>query len=99
MPIVVDSQGLLLLTNYQPLCAKLLRTRAKSSSDEAILITTSPHDEDDKDIYGSKFEKIYLVETSYRLSDKQVSTLSAGVEISTRQRRYSMAYTIYVVYL
>ena len=86
---MLDSQGLLLLTNYEPLCAKLLRTQTKSISDKAISITTSNDDGDgDDEVYGSKFEKIYLVETSYRLSDKQVSTLSAGVEISTRQRRY-----------
>ncbi len=84
---MLDSQGLLLLTNYEPLCAKLLRTQTKSISDKAISITTS-NDDGDGEVYGSKFEKIYLVETSYRLSDKQVSTLSAGVEISTRQRRY-----------
>ncbi len=68
-----DSTGLLLLTNHAEIAATLLRTFPKDTSD--------------CNVYGSKFEKIYLVGSKSRLSDKQVDRLRNGIEITTLGRR------------
>ena len=70
-----ESTGLLLLTNQAEIAGSLLRTFPKNNSD------------DNSHSYGSKFEKIYLVGTKCKLSDKQVDRLRNGIEITTLGRR------------
>lgn len=74
-----DSTGLLLLSNREQLSGLLLRT-----------FPESPHlysPEEREKVYGSKYEKIYLVETSRVVNEKALDTLRAGVTITTVGRR------------
>jgi 16S rRNA U516 pseudouridylate synthase RsuA-like enzyme len=81
------STGLLLLTNREEMCAKLLRTLHPSGTVLPGGVEPGTTAAGEEKVYGSKYEKVYLVRTSRPVTAKELAALCQGVMITTVGRR------------
>lgn len=81
------STGLLLLTDREELCAALLRTYHPDGTTLSGELPLGRTSSGAPKVYGSKYEKVYLVQTHRRTTERELAALRSGVEITTIGRR------------
>lgn len=81
------STGLLLLTNSESVSTELLRTYHPAGTISSGDIALEPASVGCNKIYGSKYEKIYLVVPHREVTLEEINILREGVEITTLGRR------------
>lgn len=83
-----DSSGLLLLTNSSLLVKELTRTYSLNKNNNIpVTQENKEKNKEDKEDYGSKYEKVYHVKTRNYISNELLQKLRDGVSIKTIGRR------------